>query len=92
MRDQRVSRRVIAHCGDGQDARAERRKVVCSVGAAAGNNVSFAMFEDQDGRFARDARDFAILEFISYEIAEENNGFRGELLDALAEGEKVDGL
>jgi hypothetical protein len=49
------------------------------------------MLEDQDRRFARDARDFAILEFIGHEITEENDGFRGELLDALTEGEKIDG-
>ena len=91
MSNQRVPRRVIANGGDGKNVRAERREVVGSIGSAAGNNLSLAMFEDQDRRFARDARDFAILKFIGDEIAEEHNGFRGELLDALAEGEQVDG-
>jgi hypothetical protein len=84
MSDQRISRGIIANSADRQDSRAERREVVGSVGAAARHNLSFAMFEDQDRRFARDARDFAILEFIGDEITEENNRFRGELLDALA--------
>ena len=86
MSDQRISGGIIAYSGDGQNARAERREVVGGVGSAAGNNLSFAMLEDQDGCFARDARDFAILEFIGHEITEENDSFRGELLDALAEG------
>jgi len=88
--DQRVSRGVIAHRRDGQDARTERREIIGGVGSAAGNNLSFAMFDDQDRRFARDARDFAILELIGHEITEENDRFRSEPLDALAEGEKVD--
>ena len=49
------------------------------------------MLEDQDRRLARNTRDFAILEFIGDEVAEEKDSFRGELLDALAKGEKVDG-
>ncbi len=48
------------------------------------------MFEDQDWRFARDAGYFSVLKFISYEITEENDRFRVELLDALAQSEKVD--
>jgi hypothetical protein len=91
MSDQRISRSVIAHGADRQDSRAERRKVVGSVGSAARHNLSFAMFEDQNRRFARDARNFAILEFIGDEITEEHDRFRAELFDALAEGEKVDG-
>jgi len=69
LNDQRVSGEVIAHRCDRQDVRAERRKVVGSVGAASRNNFSFAMLEDQDRRFTRDARNFAILEFIGNEIA-----------------------
>jgi len=48
------------------------------------------MLEDQDRSFARNARDFAILEFVGHEIAKKDNRFRGELLNALAEGEKID--
>src|SRR5438445_531409 len=53
MSDQRLSRRVITDSGDGQDARAERCKVVGGVGSAAWNNLSFAMSKDQDRRFTR---------------------------------------
>jgi len=49
------------------------------------------VLEDQNRRLARDTRDFAILEFIGDEVADENDRFRGELLDALAKSEKVDG-
>ena len=49
------------------------------------------MLEYQYWRFARDARDFAILEFIGHEVAEENDRLRGKLLDALAKNEKIDG-
>jgi hypothetical protein len=90
MSDQRLTRGVIANRRDGQDSGAERREVVGGVGSATGNNLSLAMFEDQDRRLARDARDFAILEFIGNKITKENDRFRSELLDALAEGEKVD--
>jgi Ser/Thr protein kinase RdoA (MazF antagonist) len=48
------------------------------------------MFKDQNWRFARDAGDFPVLKFIGYEITKENNRFRIELLDALAQNEKVD--
>src|SRR5260370_26666823 len=91
MGNQSVSRTIIAHRSDGQDSRAERREVVASVGAAARHNLSFAMFEDQDRRLARDTRDLAILEFIGHEMSDGNDRFRGELLDALAESKKVDG-
>jgi hypothetical protein len=91
MSNQRVASGVIADSCYGQDARAERSEIVGGVGTAAWNNLSFAMFEDQDGGFAGDTGDFAELKFIGNEIAEENNSFRGELLDAFAKGEKVDG-
>jgi hypothetical protein len=91
MSDQRISCRVIAHSGDGQDPRAEGGEIIGGVGAAARNNLSFSMFEDQDRRFARNARDFTILEFVGDEITKENDSFRGELLDALAEGEEING-
>jgi hypothetical protein len=91
MSDQRISRSVIANSADRQDSRAEGGEIIGCVGSAARQNLSFAMFEDQDRRLARDARDFAILEFIGDEITEENDRFGGELFDALAEGEKVDG-
>ena len=90
MSDQRVPCGVITHRRNRQDARAERRNVVGSVGARARNNCSFAMFQDEHRSFTRNARDFSILEFVGHEIAEENNRFRGELLDTLAEDEKVD--
>ncbi len=91
MSDQRVPSGVITNGGDGQDARAERSEVVGGVGSAARNDVRFAMLEDQDRRLARDAGDFTVLEFIGNKIAQENDCFRIELLDALTEGEKVDG-
>jgi hypothetical protein len=91
MSDQRLSRRVIANSGDGQDSGAERCEVVRGVGSAARNNLSLAMFEDQNRRLARNTRDFPVLEFIGNEITEENDRSRSELLDALAEREKVDG-
>src|SRR5260370_2437097 len=91
MSDQRLSGGVIDEHGTGQDLGAERREVVGRVGSAAWNNLSLAMFEDQDRRLAGDTRDFAILEFIGNEITEENDRFRGELLDALAESEQIDG-
>jgi hypothetical protein len=91
MSDQRVSRGVIADCRNGQDASTERGEIVCGVGAATRNNLSFAMFEDQDRCFARDTGDFAVLKLVGHEIAQKNNRFRMELLDALAEGEQIDG-
>jgi hypothetical protein len=74
--DQRFSRGVISHRRNGQNARTERREIIGGVGSTAGNNLSLAMFDDQDRRFARDTRDFAILELIGDEITEENDRLR----------------
>ena len=53
--------------------------------------MRFAMTKDQNGRFARDPRNFAKLIFIRDKIAEQNNGFRGKLLDIVRERKKIDG-
>jgi hypothetical protein len=91
MSDERVSRFVISHCSDRQYARAERREIVSRVGAASWNSLRFAMFEDEDGGFAGDARDFAVLEFVGDKIPKQDNRFRCELLNAFSKGEEVNG-
>jgi hypothetical protein len=89
--DQRVARGIVADGADGEHPRAEGGKIVGSIGATAGNELRFAMAKNQDGRFARDARNFAELEFVGNKIAEENDGFRREFIDVVGEGHEIDG-
>jgi len=91
MSDESIARRVIPHDGDGQDTRAKRGKIVGSICAAARNELRFAMFENQDWSFARDARNLSVLKFIGNEIPEENDGFGRKLLDAFSKSGEIDG-
>jgi hypothetical protein len=81
--DKSFAGKIIADRADGQDSCAESREIVGRVGAAAGSEMRFAMAENQDRRFARNTRNFAELIFISDKIAEEDDGFRRELLDVV---------
>ena len=74
--DERISGWIVTDSADGKDAGAESRKIVGGVGAAARNEMRFAMAKDQDRRFARNARNFAKLKFIGDKIAKENDRFR----------------
>ena len=91
MSDQNIARSVIAYDGDGQDARAKRGKVVGGICSTARNELRFAMFENQDWSFARDARNLSVLKFIGNEIPEENDGFGRKLLDAFSKSGEIDG-
>ena len=89
--EQAVAGFVFADGGDGDDFGTEGGEIVGGVGAAAGNDLGFAMLEDEDGGFAGDAGDVAELEGVGDEIAENDNGFRGEALDDFGEREEVHG-
>ena len=84
--DERIAGGIIADGAEGKDPGAEGRKIVGGVGASAWNEMRFPMAKDQDGGFARDTRNLAKLKLISDKIAEENDGFRRELLDIVREG------
>ena len=81
MCDQRIAGGIVAYGGNGQDPRAKRRQIVGSVCTAAGDKLGFAVFQDQHGGFARDARNFTKAKFVGDEIAEKYNSLRTELLD-----------
>ena len=51
----------------------ERPQIVNRVSAAARNNLRFAMIQDQDRRFARDARNFAVDKYVSHQVAKDDN-------------------
>jgi hypothetical protein len=54
------------------------------IGAAAGNHRSLAMFQNEHGRLARDARDFAEDEFIRHQVPDHRDGYFGEVLNDVA--------
>jgi hypothetical protein len=88
--DERFSGGVVSDSTNGEDARAEGCKVVSGVGAAARSEMRFAMPQDQDWRFARNARNLAKLIFISDKIAKENDRLRRELLNVVRKGQEID--
>jgi len=88
--DQSVARWVVSNRSDGQHASAERGKIIGGIGAATGNKLRFAMAEDEDRRFAGNARNLAKLKFISDEISQQDNRLGRKLLDTFREGEKID--
>ena len=49
------------------------------------------VFEDEDGSFAGDAGDVAILKSVGDEIAENDDSFRGEALDDFGESDEIHG-
>ena len=82
---------IFANGGDGKDFCAERDEIVGGVGAAAGDNLRFAVLEDEDGGFAGDAGDVAELEGVGNEIAENDDGFGGEALNDFGERDEIHG-
>ncbi len=87
--DEGVACRVVADSADGVDASTQCGEIVGGICATAGNELRFAMTKNEHGSFAGDARDFAKLKFVGDEIAEQNYGFRRELLDTLGESHKI---
>ena len=83
--DEQTSGFVVADRADGKNVDAEIGEVADGVGAAAGDELSLAVFEDENGSFAGDAGDFSEDEFISDQIAEDCYGDIGERLDELAQ-------
>ncbi len=89
--DQAIASVIVAHGCDGDDLGAEGCEIVCGVGTTAGNDLGFTMAEDQDGGFAGDAGDIAILKYVGDKIAENKNGSGGKALDNVSKREQVDG-
>ena len=89
--EQAVAGFVFADGGDGGNFGAEGGEIIGGVGAAAGDDLGFAMLENEDGGFAGDAGDVAELEGVRDEIAEDDDGFGGEALDDFGEGDEVHG-
>jgi hypothetical protein len=89
--EQAVAGFVFADGGDGNYFGAESGEIVGGVGAAAWNDLGFAMLEDEDGGFAGNAGDVAELEGVGDEIAEDDDGFGGEALDDFSESDEIHG-
>jgi hypothetical protein len=89
--EQAVAGFVFADGRDGEHFGAEGGEIVGGVGAAAGDDLGFTMLEDEDGGFAGDAGDVAELEGVGNEIAEDDDGFRGEALDDFGESDEIHG-
>jgi len=89
--EEAVAGLVIADGGDGNYFGAEGGEIVGGVGATAGNDLGFAVLENEDGGFAGNAGDVAELEGVGYEIAEDNDGFGGEEIDDFGKGDEIHG-
>jgi len=89
--DKGISGSIMADCGHGQDARAERRQIIRGVCAAARKKLGLAVTKNQNRSFAGDPGNLTKLKFVGDEIAEDNDGLGGKLFDAVSERKKVDG-
>ena len=58
----------------GKHFHAQRSQVHDGVAAAAGNDGTFAMLQDEHRRLARDARNFAKNEFVGHQIGQHGDG------------------
>ncbi len=79
--EEHAARFIVANRANGKRFGAERGDVVDGIGAAAGKAGSFAMAENQDGGFARDAGNFAGDEFVEDEVGENGNFFAAKFGD-----------
>jgi len=89
MSDERIASGIVTYGGDGQDARAKRRQIVGSVGAAARDKLRFSMLQDQNGGFARERGDFAKAKFVGNKNRRAGRRSSTELLDTFGESKKV---
>ena len=89
--DEVIAGVIAADSSDGDDLGAEGSEIAGGIGAAAGYDLRFAVAEDEDGSFARDAGDVTVLEGVGDKIAEDENSFGGKAIDDVGEGEDVDG-
>ena len=76
---------IVADDADRKHVDAQVGEIIYRIGAAAGDDGAFAMFEDEYGRFARDAGDFAEDKFVGHQVAENGDGDFGEGFDDLLE-------
>jgi hypothetical protein len=84
--DQSISSSIMADCGYGQYARAERRQIVRGVCTAARKKFRLAMTKNQNRSFAGNPGNLAKLKFVGDEIAKDSDGLGGKLFDVAHEG------
>ena len=89
--EQAVAGLIFADGGDGNHLGAQSGEIIGGIGAAAGDDLGFAVLEDEDGSFAGDASDVAELESVGDEIAEDGDGLGGKALDVFGEGNQIHG-
>ena len=82
---------VVAHQADRAGARAERRDVAGGVARAAGHDLRAVVFEDQHRRFARDAGDAPVDEFVRDEIADHEHARLAEAIHDLEQARRFVG-
>ncbi len=83
--DQQAAWLVIANYTDGQDIDIEGGQIAHGIRAAAWNQRSLAVLQDQDRSFARDTGDFTVDEFVGNQVAQNCDRSFGERLDDLLE-------
>src|SRR5579863_1457487 len=83
------ARGIVPHDPHRQNTCAQIRKIICGVCAASGDELRFAVTQDQYRRFTRDSGDFAEYKFVGHEIGENSNRLFREAFDELLEPCKV---
>ena len=76
---------VVTDDPDRKHVHSEVSEIVDSIGAPAGNNISFFVTQDKNRRFAGNARDFSEDKFVGHHVAENGDCDSRERLDDLAE-------
>ena len=76
--DKKAARFVLSDDPDRQNVNFQVGKVVNSIRAAAGDDGALAMLEDEDGGFARDARNLAVDELVGNKVGERSDGHLGK--------------
>jgi hypothetical protein len=84
--DQIVPGGVVAYRPHRHNPSPQIRKVVRSVGSASGDNLLFALLEDQYGRLPGDPGDFAVNELVSDKVAEQHNPLAGKPVQDCEQG------
>jgi hypothetical protein len=83
---QQLARLVVADDANRQDVHSQVGEIVDGIGAAARNHLAIAVLQNQHGRFARDARNFAEHELVGDQIGEDGYRELGKGFDDLSSG------
>src|SRR5579864_2675880 len=87
--DEGVSSGVIAYSTHGQNSCGQIDEIVRGIRAAARDYLCLLVTQNQNGRFARDARDFSGDVFVDDEIAENDDGLPRKCRDNIQQAGQI---